>query len=230
MATAPAPCRVTLNQIDWDTYCKLRDDPANDHVRMNYLDGALTIMSPDPIHEEAADLLALVVRGVAAGSGLAIKGLRTTTLRRSGSSSGKEPDNAFYVGPHVQAMTSFRQRRKLGREPNPRLDLDVDRPPDLAIEIDHTRDSTGSLPIYASLGVLEVWRYDVLDDTIRFYRLGVDGYAEVDRSTIIPRLTPALVLEALDLLDAMPLYDEVAYLDRVREWSRALPEPPALPQ
>jgi Uma2 family endonuclease len=213
--------------VDWETYCQLRDDPANGHSRMDYLDGTLTIMSPDPLHEEASDLLALVVRGTAAGSGLAIKGLRTSTLRRRtapGRGAGKEPDNAFYLGPHVGPMASFRRRRKAGEGPRIKLDLDVDRPPDLAIEVDSTRDSAGSLPTYARLGVPEVWRYDVEADTIRFLRLGPEGYAEVDRSLALPKLTPTRVIEALDLLDALPEYDEVAYLDRVREWSRNLPE------
>jgi Uma2 family endonuclease len=220
----------TLLDVEWETYCRLRDDPSNDHLRMTYLDGTLTIMSPDPIHEEAADLLALVVRGTAAGSGLAIKGLRTTTLRRGitpRKGSGKDPDNAFYVGPHVEPMSSFRKRKKEGQEPKSKLDLNVDRPPDLAIEIDNSRDSADSLPVYARLGLPEVWRYDVDDDAIRFLRLGPDGYAEIDRSLCLPKLTPMLVIQALDLLDAMPTYNEVAYLDQVREWARSLPEPPA---
>ena len=96
----------TLRDVEWEAYCKLRDDPSNDHLRMTYLDGTLTIMSPDPIHEEAADLLALVVRGTAAGSGLAIKGLRTTTLRRGTAprkGSGKDPDNALLHRPPRRA-------------------------------------------------------------------------------------------------------------------------------
>jgi Uma2 family endonuclease len=219
----------TLRDVDWEAYCRLRDDPSNDHLRMTYLDGVLTIMSPDPIHEEAADVLALIVRGTAAGSGLAIKGLRTTTLRRGTAprkGSGNDPDNAFSIGPHVEPMSSFRKRRKGRQGPRSEPDLDVDRPPDLAIEIDNSRDSAGTLPVYARLGVREVWRYEVDDDAIRFLRLGPDGDTEVERSLSLPRLTPALVIQALDLLDAMPSYDEVAYLDQVREWERALPEPP----
>ena len=231
-ATATAPAQepddiVTLHEVDWVTYCRLRDDPSNEYLRMDYLDGTLTIMSPDPIHEEAADLLALVVRGMAAGCGIAIKGLRTTTLRRGTTArkgSGKDPDNAFYIGPHVETMTSFRKLRKARPAPAGKLDLDVDRPPDLAIEVDHSRDSASSLPTYARLGVPEVWRYDVDGDTLRFFRLARDGYAEVGRSVVLPRLTPDLVIRALDLLDAMPAYDEGAYLDQVHAWASALPE------
>jgi Uma2 family endonuclease len=230
--TEPAiPLRgVTLHDVDWETYCTLRDQESNNHLRMNYLDGNLFIITPDPIHEEAADLLALVVRGTAAGSGIAIKGLRTTTLRRGvamAKGSSKDPDNAFYLGAHVELMTSFRKRKKDGRAPKIKLDLNVDPPPDLAIELDHTRHSTNSLPTYARLGVPEVWRYDVDDDVPRFFRLAPDGsYVEVERSVALPKLTPELLIQTLDLLDATPGYDEVAYLDQVRAWARALPEPP----
>ncbi len=219
-----------LHNVDWTTYCKLRDDPSNDHVRMNYLDGTLTLKSPDPIHEEAADLLALVVRGTAAGCGLAIKGVRSTTLRRGitpDKGSGKDPDNAFYIGPHVMPMTSFRKLRKTGKAPKAKLDLNVDRAPDLAIEIDHSRNSETSLPIYARLGVPEVWRYEVSEDRLQFFRLDAGEYVEIERSVALPKLTPTLVIEALDQLDAMIRYDEVAYLDQIREWARTLPEPPA---
>lgn len=218
----------TLDNVDWEEYCRLRDDPSNDHLRMTYLDGTLTIMSLDPIHEEAADLLALVVRGTAAGSGLAIKGLRSTTLRRGTAprnGSGMDPDNAFSIGPHVERMISYRKRRKDSRGPIGKLDLNVDRPPDLAIEIDNSRDSAASLSVYARLGVPEVWRYGVENVAIRFLRLGPAGYAEAGRGLCLSRLTPALVIQALDLLDTMPSYGEVAYLDQVRAWAGLLPEP-----
>ena len=41
-----------------------------------------------------------------------------------------------------------------------RIDLTVDPPPDLVIEVDITSPSLDRLPIYARLGVPEVWRYD----------------------------------------------------------------------
>ena len=38
------------------------------------------------------------------------------------------------------------------------IDLIVDTPPDLAIEIDNTSSSLNRMAIYAALGVPEVWR------------------------------------------------------------------------
>ncbi len=76
-----------------------------------------------------------------------IKGTRTTTLRRGTArrkGAGKEPDNAFYIGENERRM------RK-----NKTLDLTVDPPPDVAIEVDNTRNSKRALAIYARVGVPE---------------------------------------------------------------------------
>src|SRR5689334_17092339 len=119
---------ITLRDVDWETYCQLRDNPANYHIRMDYLDGELTLMSPEPIHDEGAETLGLLIRGVTSGLGLEVKGIRTTTLRRGTTptkGSGKEPDNAFYLGENERAMRNLKKKGK--------LDLTVDPPPDLAI-------------------------------------------------------------------------------------------------
>src|SRR2546422_3306499 len=41
-----------------------------------------------------------------------------------------------------------------------RIDLDVDPPPDIAVEIDITKDSLSEFHIYAALKIPEIWRYD----------------------------------------------------------------------
>jgi Uma2 family endonuclease len=212
---------VTLQGVDWETYCRLRDEPRNERVRMSYLDGELTLMSPDLIHDEGAEVLGLLVRGVTSGLGLEIKGIRTSTLRRGTAprkGSGKEPDNAFYIGENERPMRNLKKKGK--------LDLAVDPPPDLAIEVDNSRDSEAALPIYARLGVPEVWRYDVQDGSLWFGRLEGDSYREVDRSACLPRLTPALVLEALGVFDEGEM-GENAWHEWVKAWARNLPEAPA---
>ena len=73
---------VTLFDVDWEIYCRLRDEPANDRVRMSYLDGTLTLMSPEYVHDRGAERIGLLLRGVTTGHGLEIQGIRTTTLRK----------------------------------------------------------------------------------------------------------------------------------------------------
>ena len=235
MATAPtddaavaAPAvrrrhrRFVLRRVPYAIYDALRDIPENFGIRMSYLDGTLTLMSPEPGHDEGAEVLGLVVRGASAGMGLALKGMRSGTRRRGTAvykGSGKEPDTSFSIGDHLRPMKSFRKMKKR------KLDLEVDRPPDLAIEVDNSRSSQLALPIYARLGVPEVWRFDEDADQIHFHRLAGDAYIEVDRSVILPRLTPDLVIRALDMLDEGDDMDEYAYLERIKQWVEGLPDP-----
>ena len=53
------------------------------------------------------------------------------------------------------------------------LDLAVDPPPDLAIEVDISRSSLNKLSIYADIGVPEVWLYD--GQSLRSHQLQPDG-------------------------------------------------------
>ena len=67
------------------------------------------------------------------------------------------------------------------------MDLAVDPPPDLAIEIDITSSSVDREEIYAALGVPEIWRYD--GDTLRIFLLRLDGTYELsETSTCFPFL------------------------------------------
>ena len=120
--------------MDWTTYCKLRDEPANDHLRMTYLDGDLTIVSPQPVHEMDAWGIMTVIQAVVQVDRIRYLCVGTTTLRKEGRgpfpSAGKEPDVGFYLGDDVARI-----RGKTV------LDLAIDPPPSLALEVDNTRSS-----------------------------------------------------------------------------------------
>src|SRR5439155_19201164 len=60
-----------------------------------------------------------------------------------------EPDNSFYLE-HWQAAHQMEGP----------FDPAMHPPPDLAIEIDISRRSIAKEPIYAALGVPELWRFD----------------------------------------------------------------------
>ena len=66
--------------------------------------------------------------------------------------------------------------------------------------------------------------------TLWFGRLDGKSYAEVDRSLCLPKLTPALVLQALEMRRRTSDMSENAWFEWVREWARTLPEPPARPE
>ncbi len=131
-----------------------------------------------------------------------------TTLRRENEEAGKESDTSFYIShePFIRDKDE--------------IDLTVDPPPDLAIEVDDMHDSQEKLPISAALRVPEVWRHEARTGALWFGRLQEDGtYAPIARSECLPLLTPERVLEALALCRGVP---ESRWGRSLREWVRAL--------
>lgn len=206
-----------LRGVDWKTYNLLRDHPSNSHLRMSYLDGTLIVMSPELAHDRYGRRMAMVIDEVTEALGIFVEGIATTTLRRKrdGRRKGtaKEPDYGFYFGPNAERM----HRRD-------ELNLDIDPPPDLAIEIDYKADSAKALKLYARLGVPEVWRYHPASNELWFGRLSGDSYEPTERSVALPKLTRGLVLLALSMIEELGSSAAKPWL---RDWARGLPEPPA---
>lgn len=209
-AVAASRQRVVLGGVPWALYAALRDLPGNQHIRMAYQDGTLELMAPEYIHETDARRLGTFVIVLAEVLDIDCTGARSTTLRLGGEEpekgSAKEPDESFYIASEPLVRT------------NRKIDLTVDPPPDLAIEVDNTRDSRRKLAVYARLGVPEVWRYDGRTETLWFGALQADGtYAPVERSLSLPMLTPGIIL---DLLARCRTTDETTWDNWVRDWAR----------
>jgi len=110
-----------------------------------------------------------------------VVGAGSTTFKHEGVSRGFEPDASFYVSENVAKIRGKR-----------RIDLDAgDPPPDLVVEVDITSPSASKLPIYARLGVAEVWRHDGDRLAVLGLRQSEEGYyAEIPESLL---LAPARV-------------------------------------
>ena len=96
----------------------------------------------------------------------------STTFKNEDMASGLEPDQCFYIQNH----TLMRGKR--------RVDLLVDPPPDLAIEVDVT--SKTQINAYAALGVSELWCYE--QGELRIYTLHAGSYQIRSASLIFPNL------------------------------------------
>jgi Uma2 family endonuclease len=191
--------RVILTGVSWATYERLLHDlKDSSSPRLTFDKGVLEVMSPSAEHEESNRTIALLVEVLAEEFGLDVRNLGSTTFRREDLEQGFEPDSCFYV----QNEARMRGKRD--------IDLMVDPPPDLIIEVDITSPSLNKFPIYAALGVPEIWRYDGRDMTI--FRLKGGGYAEADESAALPRLTGG---------DLARFVGEGATTGR-REWLRGL--------
>jgi Uma2 family endonuclease len=201
--------RVLLRNISWETYERLLDERGDSRVpRLAYDRGDLEIMSPSSEHESVAYFVGLLVAVLAEEMRVNAYGVGSTTYGRGDIGRGFEPDASFYIR---------NEERIRGK---PRIDLSVDPPPDLVIEVDITSPSLDRFSIYAHFGVPEIWRYD--GERAMIYELRNDEYVGIAASIALPRLTSAILTRFVE--DGLRMRRTV-WLMRVREWARKRIEP-----
>jgi Uma2 family endonuclease len=196
--------KVILRNISWDTYERLvteHGDRGGTHF--TYDSRVMEIMVLSQKHEESNRTLALLVDLVAGELEIDVRRLGSKTFKREDLLKGFEPDSCFYIQ-HVGAIQ--------GKD---EVDLRDDPPPDLVIEVDVTSPSLPRFPIFAAVGVPEVWRFD--GERVRFYTLEAGRYAEVEQSLALPPLTGAV---ATRLLGSSKQMRSTEWLRVVREWAR----------
>jgi Uma2 family endonuclease len=214
---SPRPFR--LSGVDWQTYSRmLHVFGARPGVRLTYDRGELEIMSPLLEHDNPARFLGWLVLFLTEELGLPIFPGGSVTMRRRRHMRGLEADDCFWIA---------NAHRMAGKK---RLDLRIDPPPDVALEVDATRSSLNRMGIYAALRVPEVWRLD--GDTLTFHVLGPDGkYTVAAMSRAFPMVTPADLMSFLE--DARQAADFHVVIRKFREWIRQRlasgAEPPRIP-
>jgi Uma2 family endonuclease len=181
----------TLTGVSYAAYVEVRDHPGNRGKRMTYHDGVLEIMAPELIHDDGARNLFVIVFAYCKAFQVPSRAAGSTTFRRGLAGGlkgdGKEPDESFYLGDAATAIVGKTS-----------LDLTVDPPPSLWIEVDNWGTSASKLPLYARLGVSEVWRYRVRRRSLWFGHHDGTGYTGITTSHVLPGLTSQVVLELLD--------------------------------
>ena len=207
--TRSSPIVTRLSAIPYDMYVQIRDAPGNRGLRLAYHDGVLEIMSPEFRHDRAGRRLMQLVLAYCKAFHVPCEAAGSTTFRKGEAGlrkgKGKEPDESFYIG--QEAFDAVRHKDT--------LDLTVDPPPSLWLEIDNRGSSKAKLPLYAGLGVSEVWRYRPRSRRLGFGRLAGDGYEAIDSSDVLPGLTPALVLDLLAEAESRDLAGWSTWLEGV---------------
>ncbi len=198
---SPAEQRVLLENVAWATYESLLSGRGENRVpRFTYDQGMLEIMSPSSEHESVGYYIGLLVALFAEETGTDVYGVGSTTFRRTDVQRGFEPDACFYVR---------NEERIRGKS---RIDLDVDPPPDLVIEVNITNPSLNKLPIYAQMGVSEVWRYD--GEELSFLTLNNGEYSGIESSMVLPSITAR---SASDLVEKSKSLRLTSWLREVRK-------------
>ena len=195
---------VTLHNVSWKTYERLLEEQGErPSPRFTYNGGDLEIMVLSYEHEEINRFIADLFTTIALEFNIEFRHAGSTTFKRKDLAKGFEPDSSFYT------KNEPRVRSKK------RIDLSVDPPPDLAIEIDIAHSSLDKMDIYAKLRVPEVWRYD--GKTISFHRLVKGKYREQKTSSVLPDVTSAILTQFVNGSKKQP---HSTVLRRVREWAR----------
>lgn len=204
METKQRADRVLLHNITWQQFESLLECLGEQRSsRIAYDSGTLEIMTPLPEHEYYRDAIGDAIKDIADELDLDYESYGSTTWRREVELAGLEPDNCFYF------QNESLVRGKL------QFDLNQDPPPDLALEIDLTSKLLNRFPIYARLGIPEIWCYE--QGKLRIYQLESGQYNEVEQSSIFPMLS---IRQLPELIESYRLEGRRALRRAVRQWVR----------
>ncbi len=199
--------RFVLHNVSWETYEQLlKNYEDQSGPRFTYDHGELEIMSPSLPHEQASRILSFLVNTICGEREIDVIDLGSMTHRRADLLRGLEPDGCFYIQ-HVDVIRGVRD-----------LDLTVHPPPDLVIEVDFSSSSIPKIPIYAALGVPEIWRF--YKDQITFLWLSEGQYISAPESTALPGI---LLEDVTRFIRESQTLRRPEWLRAVREWLRSLP-------
>ena len=196
---------VLLHNISWSTYeSLLRDHQDAPSPRFTYDRGDLLIMVTSPEHESINRTLNLLVDVLAEEFEIESRAFGSTTYKREDLQRGFEPDSCFYFK---------NEARMRGKK---RLDLSVDPPPDLVIEIDITHPSLNKLPLFAAFGIPEVWRFDGTE--LEIFVLQDGAYIKSDNSLALPLVSAESISR---LVQEGVTIGRLDWIKKIRTWAQA---------
>jgi Uma2 family endonuclease len=138
--------QMLLQDISWQQLENILEEMGERRAaRISYSYGWLEIMVPLPEHEKDKEYIGELVRILLDNLQIDFEPFGSTTLKNERMRQAVEPDTSFYIQ---------NQAAIIGKN---RIDLTIDPPPDLAIEIDIT--SRTIFDNYEILGVPELWRH-----------------------------------------------------------------------
>ncbi|MEC4814751.1 MAG: Uma2 family endonuclease [Scytonema sp. PMC 1069.18] len=200
--TTLAETRTVLKDISWQTFKTMLAEMSNQrNTRLAYDNGILEIMSPLMPHENSNRLIEGFVLVLCEEFGKEVKSAGSLTLTRDDLEQGGEPDSSYYI------QNESRVRNKES------IDLATDPPPDLVLEVEYSRPKVDKLKLYASMGILEFWRFN--GSTLRIYTLSGGQYSEVQLS---PTFAPVPVQEIPRFIQESRKNGQIATTRAFRNW------------
>ena len=202
--STPAETRTLLENISWQTFkAMLTDMGSSRNTRLAYENGTLEIMAPDMPHENSNRVIEGFVIALCEEIGEEYKRSGSLTLTRDDLERGGEPDSSYYI------QNEYRVRNK------EKIDLSIDPPPDLVLEVEYSKPKVDKFKIYAAIGVPEFWRFN--GSVLRIYVLNNEQYLEVEQS---PTFGTVPVKEIPRFIQETRINGEMATTRAFRAWVR----------
>lgn len=183
----PEDTVVTCHNVSWEDYEELLDQVGEaSGLRISFDCGTLQVMTLSSEHEKYTRFIERIVSTISLRLRIRTVSFGSTTIKKRRTGKGGEPDACFYV----QSADAIGNRLD--------LDFETDPAPDIVVEVDVHHDSQPKLPIYAALGVREIWRYDGREMAI--YHLRHGDYVKAESSLSLPMLPSRVLTEYLTRL------------------------------
>ena len=196
--------QLLLKDISWQMFEKILEELGETRAaRVSYSKGMLEIMTPLPEHEADKVLMGDLIKALLEELDIEFWSLGSTTFKNEAMAQAVEADDCFYI----QNEAVIRGKK--------RIDLSVDPPPDLAIEVDIT--SRTKFNNYEALRVPELWRYNGRKLQINVLQEG--KYLESDTSYNFPNLPIGEVIH--QYVEQSRIIGRNSTMKTFRNWVRA---------
>ena len=164
---------ILIDEPSWREFKVVEQLLSRPGVRLSFLDGVLEIRRrPGEKHETIKERIGSLLDLYLLQMGIDYQPTGSMTLESPSGLVKREADKSYKLG----ANREF---------------------PDLAVEVVVTSGGINKLEAYKRLQIPEVWFWG--NGALRMYSLGADGYAEVDRSFVLPDLDIVLLARCINI-------------------------------
>ncbi|MEG4497317.1 Uma2 family endonuclease [Microcoleus sp. F10-C6] len=178
---------ILIDDLSWREFKVVEQLLSRPGVRLSFLDGVLEIRRmPGEKHETVKERIGSLLDLYLLQMGIDYQPTGSMTLESPSGLVKREADKSYRLGSNREF-------------------------PDLAVEVVVTSGGIDKLEAYKRLEIPEVWFWE--NGALRMYSLGADGYAEVDRSFVLPDLDIVLLARCINIEN---------HLQAMREFRQAI--------
>ena len=164
---------ILIDELSWREFKVVEQLLSRPGVRLSFLDGVLEIRRmPGEKHETIKERIGSLLDLYLLQMGIDYQPTGSMTLESPSGLVKREADKSYKLGSNREF-------------------------PDLAVEVVVTSGGINKLEAYKRLQIPEVWFWE--NGALRMYSLGADGYAEVDRSFVLPDLDVVLLVRCINI-------------------------------